>query len=58
MPLLIFDAAHGRAGYLARLGFVENVHEQERREREAKKQKRPLEDVSVSMRFDIRPPGT
>ena len=40
------------------LGFVVNLHEQERREREAKKQKRPLEDVSVSMRLDIRPPAT
>ena len=55
---LILDAAHGRAGYYARLGFVVNLHEQERREREAKKQKRPLEDVSVSMRLDIRPPAT
>lgn len=55
---LILDAAHRRAGDYARMGFIINVHEQERREREARKQKRPLEDVNVSMRLDIRPPGT
>lgn len=55
---LILDAAHGRMGYYARLGFVVNANEQERREREARKQKRPLEELSVSMRLDVRPPGT
>ena len=53
MPLSHPGCSAWKGGILRAAGVRRDINEQERREREAKKQRRPLKDVSVSMRPDI-----
>jgi GNAT superfamily N-acetyltransferase len=54
---LTLDAQPDLVGWYTAFGFVPNKTMQERRIQDATAHRRPVEDLAVSMRFDLRAPG-